>query len=126
MAFSCKTAALATITGLWGMFEGLHLYCGAYDNMYDGYTTDECGEDVADDLTDGDTVADAWISGVSDWKVDNHPVVVGPGNAATWNNGSVRWDLSAHNRDHLHGHGTVNPDLPPSQQACLLWRWAEG
>ena len=36
MAFSCKTAALDTITGLWGIFERLHLYCGAYDNMYDG------------------------------------------------------------------------------------------
>jgi hypothetical protein len=126
MAYSCKTAALATITGLWNIFAGLHLYCGAYDNMYDGITTDECGEDVGDNLTDGHTVANSWIDGVSDWWVDNHPVVVGPGDAATWNGGNIRWDLSAHNRDHLWGHGTVSPDLAPWQQACLLWRWAEG
>ena len=64
MAYSCKTAALATITGLWNIFAGLHLYCGAYDNMYDGVTTDECGEDVGDNLTDGDTVSSSWIDGV--------------------------------------------------------------
>lgn len=101
LAYSCETAALATFTGLWNIFAGLHLYCGAYELMYDGITTDECGEDVADNLTDGDTVASAWIDGVSDWWVDNHPIVVGPGDAATWNGGSIRWDLSAHNRDHL-------------------------
>ena len=124
MAYSCKTATQPT--GLWNVFAGMHLYCGAYDNMYDGLTTDECGEDVADNLTDGDTVSEAWIDGVSDWAVDNHPIVVGPGDAATWNGGNINWGLSAHNRDHLWGHGTVSPDLAPAQQACLLWRWAEG
>lgn len=126
MAYSCDTAALGSITGLWNIFGGLHLYCGAWANMYDGITTDECGEDVGGDLVSGHPVAEAWIAGVSDWFVDNHPVVVGPGDAATWNNGNIRWDLSAHDRDHLHGHGTVSPDLAPAQQACLLWRWAEG
>ena len=60
LAYSCETAALATVTVLWNIFAGLHLYCGAYELMYDGITTDECGEDVADNLTDGDTVASAW------------------------------------------------------------------
>jgi hypothetical protein len=38
LAYSCETAALATVTGLWNIFAGLHLYCGAYDLMYDGIT----------------------------------------------------------------------------------------
>jgi hypothetical protein len=126
MAYSCDTAALPTITGLWNIFAGLHLYCGAWSEMWDGITTDECGEDVADNLTDGDTVSEAWIDGVSDWYFDNHPVVVGPGTRAAWNGGQIRWELSPHNTDHLWGHGAVSPDLTPAQQGCLLWRWAEG
>lgn len=126
MAYSCDTAVLPTISGLWNIFAGLHLYCGAWGEMWDGVTTDECGEDVGDNLTDGDTVAEAWIDGVSDWKVDNHPVVVGPGTPTAWNDGNVRWNLTAHSIDHLWGHGSVSSDLAPAQQGCLLWRWAEG
>jgi hypothetical protein len=126
MAYSCKTVNRDKVAGLWNAFAGLHVYCGAYDNMYDGVTTDECGEDVADNLTDGDPVSEAWIDGVSDWAVDNHPVTVCVGDAATWNGGNVRWELSFLNRDHLTGHGTVMADLPPAKQACILYRWAEG
>lgn len=126
MAYSCKTVDRNNVSGLWNIFAGLHIYCGAWDNMYDGITTDECGEDVGDNLTDGDTVCEAWTDGVSDWAVDNHPIAVCVGDAATWNNGNIRWDLSFLNRDHLWGHGNVEPDLPPSRQACILWRWAEG
>ena len=62
--------------------------------MYDGTTTDECGEDVGDNLISGDTISDSWIDGVSDWWVDNHPITVCVGDAATWNNGNIRWDRS--------------------------------
>ena len=126
MAYSCDTAALPTVTGLWNIFARMHIYCGAWDLMWDGITTDECGEDVGDDLVHGSTVCHAWHDGVSDWWVDNHPITVCVGDAATWNGGAIRWDLSALNRDHLWGHGTVTPDLAPAQQACLLWYWTEG
>lgn len=126
MAFSCKTVNRNLLTGLWNIFAGLHIYCGAWDNMYDGITTDECGEDVADNLVDGHTVSHSWHDGVSDWAVDNHPITVCVGDAATWNGGSINWGLSFLNRDRLWGHGTVMADLPPSRQACLLWRWTEG
>ena len=126
MAYSCHTVDLATVTGIWNIFAGMHIYCGAWEDMWDGWTTDECGEDVADNLTDGDTIASSWIDGVSDWYFDNHPIAVCAGDAATWNDGNIRWDLSFINRDHLWGHGSVLPDLPPAQQACLLWTWAEG
>jgi hypothetical protein len=126
MAFSCKTVDRNNVPGLWNVFGGMHIYCGAWDNMYDGITTDECGEDVGDNLTDGVTVSESWIDGVSDWAVDNHPITVCVGDAATWNGGNIRWDRSYLNRDHLWGHGNVEPDLAPAQQACILWRWAEG
>jgi hypothetical protein len=94
--------------------------------MFDGITTDECGEDVGDDLTDGDTISESWIDGVSDWWVDNHPIAVCVCDTATWNGGKVQWNRSFLNRDHFWGHGNVDPDLPPAEQVCMLWRWAEG
>ena len=126
MAFSCHTVDRNNVGALWNIFAGLHIYCGAYENMYDGTTTDECGEDVGDNLVDGDTVSEAWIDGVSDWYVDNHPIVVCPANAAVYNGGNIRWDQSYLNRDHLWGHGTTMPDPIPSQQVTLLYRWSEG
>ena len=126
MAYSCETVDRNRVAGLWNIFARMHIYCGAWDTMWDGLTTDECGEDVADNLTDGDTVHQAWHNGVSDWSVDNHPITVCVGNAATWNNGNIRWDLSYLNRDHLWGHGNVDADLTPAQQACILWYWTKG
>jgi hypothetical protein len=126
MAYSCLTVDRNKVGGLWNMFAGLHIYCGAYDVMYDGLTTDECGEDVGDDLIDRDTVSESWIGGVSDWWVDNHPITVCVGDAETWNDGAIQWERSFLNRDHLWGHGNVEPDLPPQRQACILWQWAEG
>lgn len=126
MAYSCDTVDLGHVTGLWSMFAGMHIYCGAWETMWDGITTDECGEDVGDNLIHGDTISGAWIDGVSDWWVDNHPACVCVGNAATWNGGNIDWSQSYFNRDHFWGHGNVDPDLPPASQACLLWIWAEG
>jgi uncharacterized protein DUF6345 len=83
MAYSCDTVDLNNVGGIWNIFAGLHMYCGAWGLMWDGPTTDECGEDVGDNLTGGDTVAHAWIDGVSDWWVDNHPITVCVGNSAT-------------------------------------------
>jgi hypothetical protein len=126
MAYSCETVNLEKITGLWNIFAGLHIYCGSHRSMWDGPTTDECGEDVADNLIHGDTVAHAWHDGVSDWWFDNYPTTVCVGTSAVWNGGNVRWDLSYLNRDHLHGHGNVDPDLAPAQQGCILYTWTEG
>jgi len=126
MAYSCNTVDRNNILGLLNIFAGLHIYCGAWDSMYDGTTTDECGEDVADNLVHGHTVSQAWHDGVSDWYVDNHPITVCVGDAATWNNGDVRWDLSYLNADHLWGHGQVLADLPMYRRACMLCRWTEG
>ncbi|MDL2354863.1 MAG: DUF6345 domain-containing protein [Pseudomonadota bacterium] len=126
MAYACDTVHPAKLGGLWNIFAGLHIFCGAWDVMWDGITTDECGEDVGDNLINGCCVSEAWHDGVSDWAVDNHPATVCVGNAATWNGGNIRWDLSYLNRDHLWNHGNVDPDLAPAQQACILYHWSEG
>jgi Family of unknown function (DUF6345) len=126
MAFACKTVDRNNVGGLWNIFAGLHMFCGSWDNMYDGSTTDECGEDVADNLIHGHTVSESWHDGVSDWKVDNHPITVAVDTTDTWNNGNVRWDRSFFNRDHLPGHGSTMADLPPGQQGCILIVWTEG
>jgi hypothetical protein len=126
MAYSCNTTEKDKVGGLWNIFAGLHLYCGAYESMYDGPTTDECGEDVGDNLTDGETVCESWIDGVSDWWLDNHPIVVCSANAFVYNNGNIRWNQSYLNCDHLWGHGMVLPDPIVSQQVRLLYRWSEG
>ncbi|AFZ23088.1 hypothetical protein Cylst_0761 [Cylindrospermum stagnale PCC 7417] len=126
MAFSCETVDRNNVSGLWNIFAGMHIYCGAWGKMYDGITTDECGEDVAENLINGHTISEAWIDGVSDWWVDNHPITVCVGDADTWNGGNIKWERSYLNRDHLWGHGNVDPDLPPAKQSCILCRWAEG
>jgi hypothetical protein len=126
LAYSCKTVDMPNLSGLWNIFNRLHMFCGAYGNMWDGYTTEECGRDVGENLTDGHTVSYSWIDGVSDWYVDNHPATVCVDTSQVWNDGNILWHLSFMNRDHLHGHGTTMSDLPPNQQGCILVRWAEG
>jgi hypothetical protein len=124
MAYACQTAAEPL--ALWNIFAGLHLFCGAYDDMFDGFGTDEYGADVAANLVDGHTVCEAWLDGVFDGWVPNHPVVVGPADAQTWNGGDVNWASSPHEIDHFWTHGPVSRDLAPAEQACLLRRWIEG
>lgn len=72
MIHAYKTVDRNNVIGLWKFFVGMHIYCGAWNNMFDGHTTYECSEDVAQNLIDGDTVSDAWIGGVQDRYVDNH------------------------------------------------------
>lgn len=126
MIYGCKTVDRSNVGGLANVFQRLHELCGAYDNMWDGLTTDEVGEDVGDNLTSGDTVVSSWIDGVSDWYVDNHPIVVAAEERSTWNGGDVVWDRTTLNRDHLHGHGTTVHDIYPADKYWLSWRWAEG
>lgn len=128
LIYGCHTVDLADSHPLdhWNVFQRLHEYCGAWDNMWDGTTTDECGEDVGDNLTDGDRVSDAWIDGVSDWWVDNHPIVIAAERQSTWNGGHFVWSQTTMDRDHLWGHGTTVADIPAADKAWLSWRWSEG
>ena len=113
LVYGCHTINRDDPLHLWNIFQRLHQFCGAYDDMWDGITTDEVGEDVGDNLTDGDTVTSSWISGVSDWWVDNHPIVVAAEVSATWNGGSFDWPNTTLVRDHL---GVTEQPWPTSDQ----------
>ena len=126
LVYGCDTINRADPLHLWDIFQRLHEYCGAYDSMWDGLTTDECGEDVGDNLTSGRTVCAAWIDGVSDWWVDNHPMVVAAEVAATYNGCDFDWPNTTLNRDHFWGHGTTVGDISSASKYWLSWRWTEG
>ena len=108
------------------IFQGLHLFCGAYGDMFDSFTSDEAGEDVGDNLTSGDSVKDAWCDGVSDWWVDNHPAVVSVETEATYNGGNIDWANTVLGSDHLWGHGTTRADVKPDKQYWMAAAWEEG
>ena len=54
---------------------GLYIATGSQDKLYDGWTTDETGEDYADDLQDGKSVKWAWFDGNGDWYEDQDVAV---------------------------------------------------
>ena len=71
--YSCATLAIDDFS--WARWNqpfkgGLYLATGSQDKVYDGYTTDETGEDYADDLQDGKSVKWAWFDGNGDWYFD--------------------------------------------------------
>lgn len=62
---------------------GLRYVTGAWDVLWDGITTDEVGEDYADNLQDGLSIQNAWSDAVSDWATEQHPAIQATG--STWN-----------------------------------------
>lgn len=126
LVYGCHTVDLGNPLSFWHIFQRLHQFCGSWETMWDGHTTDEVGEDIADNLTDGDRVADAWIDGVSDWWLDNHPIVISAERSETFNGGNFDWPNTTLERDHWWGHGTTVGDILPGQLGWLSWQWAEG
>jgi hypothetical protein len=71
--YACKTLTIdSNAFARWvNAFKGgLYLATGSHDKVYDGWTTDETGEDYADNLTHGMTVKWAWFDGNQDWYQD--------------------------------------------------------
>lgn len=126
MMYACETLNRDSPLDYWDVFQRLHKICGAYDLMWDGWTVDECGEDTGHNMTDGKTVAESWIDGVSDWWVDNHPMVLAIERESTWKNGALDWANTTMSRDHLWGHGVTVADIGPTEKYWMSWRWAEG
>jgi len=126
LVYGCHSVDRGNPVSFWDIFRRLHQFCGAWGDMWDGITTDEVGEDVGDNLTDGDTVVESWIDGVGDWWVDNHPIVIAAEREATWNGGNFDWPNTTLDRDHFWGHGTTVADIFPSDLFWLSWQWAEG
>lgn len=126
MLWACNTIPKGKQLDYWNVFQGLHKLCGSYGTMWDWYSIDECGEDVAKHMTNGKTVAQSWIEGVSDWLLDNHPMVLAMEREETWNGGQFDWPNTTMRRDHLWGHGETVADIPVSKKFWMSWRWAEG
>ena len=58
---------------------GLRYAAGSHDKLYDGVTTNETGEDFADDLQHSNTIKYSWKDANSDWWVDNDVTVMATG-----------------------------------------------
>ncbi|MGI0031457.1 MAG: DUF6345 domain-containing protein [Nitrososphaeraceae archaeon] len=118
MMNACSTIEKKNYYKCWNVFSNLHEICGAYGKMVRAPSTVEIGEDIAENLIDGKTVADAWLNGVSDWAHNNHPIVV----AADDDEGT----LNILERDHLPGHGYSIPDNEMKRANILTAKWVEG
>lgn len=123
---ACSTINNNHIKALLPIFHELHEICGAYGSMYTGRTTNEEGENIADNLTKHDkTVADAWIDGVDDWAYDNHPMIVAAENRDSVNvaTGRSDWPFTTMARDRIT---EPVPDIPNSDIYWLSIKWKEG
>ena len=126
MLFGCYSINGDDITAHHSIFQRLHLFCGAYGDMYDSWTCDDTGSDLADDLLAGKTVSDSWGDAVLDWLVANHPMVISVEREWTYNNGNVLWEETVIGCDHLLGVGAVLSDVKPADQYWMAANWWDG
>lgn len=61
---------------------GLRIALGSHDKLYDSITTDETGEDFADNLQKKHTIQYAWKDANSDWATSQDVAVMATGNSA--------------------------------------------
>jgi hypothetical protein len=87
--YACETLAAsdssAQMIDRWrGAFRGgLRIALGSHDKLWDSITTNETGEDFADDLQDGKSVKWAWFDGNGDWSADQDVKVLATGTGST-------------------------------------------
>ena len=86
--YLCKTLSVdshANIVARWiPVFRGgMIMATGSHDLVWDGVTTDEVGEDFADDLQSRKTVANSWFDANSDWDADQGLAVFATGSSLT-------------------------------------------
>jgi hypothetical protein len=65
------------------MRGGVRMATGSHDKVYDSLTTDEVGEDYADNLQSGDTIKYAWKDANSDWATDQDITVMATGTSSS-------------------------------------------
>ena len=126
MIYGCHSIDSNDLPAHVGVFRRLHLFCGAYGDMFDSWTVDEAGSDLANNLLNGKTVADSWGDGVSDWWVSNHPMVISVERVDTWGGGDPHWPDTVIGCDHLWGEGAVLSDVKPSEQFWMAAKWWDG
>jgi hypothetical protein len=127
MIFGCNSIDLNKVGQLWNIFRRLHMFCGNYDLTYEGWTVDEIGDDLGEDLTDGDSVCRAWIDAVADWWLDEHPAIIAAERRDVCKeDGSIDWPNTTMNQDHLLGHGTTVQDISPKDICALTLIYSVG
>ncbi len=81
--YSCETLKFSDgkmWTRMGPIFRGgLRYATGSHDKVYDGITTDETGEDYADNLQKGKTIKYAWKDANSDWATSQDLTVMATG-----------------------------------------------
>lgn len=125
MIYGCHSIDSEHILDHLGVFRGLHLFCGAYGFMYDSWTLDEVGWDVAAGLSLHKTVSDAWCEGATDWFIENHPMVISVETEETYNGGHPKWSETVIRSDHFWGRGTTRSDIPPNKQFWMSAVWSD-
>lgn len=103
------------------IFYGLHLLLGSHDLMSIGPSTAAVGQNFANNLLSGQTVAAAWLNGVNSTGVDQHPAVLSAEQASTWNNGAPDWPNTTMDLDHYLGRGAQAPDIGHPYWIGLRW-----
>lgn len=125
LIFGCHSIDKDDVLAHHHLFKGLHLMCGAYGWMYDSWTVSEAGGDLADNLSAGMPVSEAWMDGVSDWFVENHPCVISVERQETWRNGKPDWGATTMRSDHLWGEGVTRADIPRPAQHWMACEWSD-
>lgn len=125
MVYGCHSIDGDNLLDHHPIFKGMHLFCGAYADMYDSWTLCEAGADIADNLTCGKPVSEAWCDGATDWFIENHPMAVSVERQETWRNGNPDWPNTVIRSDHLWGHGTTRNDILPTQQFWMTAVWSD-
>jgi len=125
LVYGCKTIDRSAINQLLPVFKGLRSYCGAWGNMYDGWTVDDVGKDLANNLLEGDTTRHAWLDGVSDWWLDNHPITVCAETTDTRDGDDIDWSRTTLYNDRVPTAAAAPPGLLP-HRTWLSYAWAEG
>lgn len=86
-AYACETlkSSDGRLVTRWRntMRGGLRIVTGSHSKLYDSITTDEVGEDYADDLQGGMTIKNAWKSALSDWATDQDVAVMATGRTSS-------------------------------------------
>lgn len=116
--YACETLKFdgKTINRWLNTFKGgLIMATGSHDKLYDSITTDETGEDFADNLQKSKTVKWAWFDGNGDWYTDQDVAVLASGtneNDCKNRRDGVKWQ----------NFGSF-PRLRDNQIGWMCWSW---
>jgi hypothetical protein len=59
--------------------DGVHIVCGYIGTSADSWWTRDLGEDFADDICDGDTIAGSWVSRAYSWWTGDDSIAIAGG-----------------------------------------------